>query len=87
MWDHVWGDKVNRALSPQKQFHILGQKCNTCRVLEIRSRALEVTLGLSTDANLGHYHRKIKKKNMGGNSGIFESHFLGGVFSQGHRHK
>ena len=39
------------------------QKCNTCRVLEKRSHALKVTLGSSTDTNLGHNHsKKLKKK-------------------------
>ena len=44
-------------LLPETKFDT--QKCNTCRVLEIRRRALEVTLGSSADANLGHNHIKV----------------------------
>jgi hypothetical protein len=35
MWNFVWADKANGALSAQTKFHI--QKCNTSRVLEILS--------------------------------------------------
>jgi hypothetical protein len=38
MWKFVWADKANLALSAQTNFHI--QKCNTCRVLENRSRGI-----------------------------------------------
>ena len=55
------------------------QKYNGLENIEKRSHALEVTLGSSTDTNLGHNHTKFKKKTHTGNLGIFESHFLGEV--------
>ena len=38
MWKFVWADKVQLALSARTKFHT--QKCNTCRVLEKRSRTI-----------------------------------------------
>ena len=59
----------------ETKFHI--QKYDGLENMETRSRALEVTLGSSTDPNLGHNPVKILKKMYGKNLGIFESHFLG----------
>ena len=44
---------------PETKFHI--QKYDGLEDIEKPSRALEVTLGSSTDTNLGHNHRKIYK--------------------------
>jgi hypothetical protein len=72
MWNFVWADKANRALSAQTKFQI--QKCNTCRVLEIRSRALSVNLGSKTHTNLGHNPIEILKKYAGI---VFSSEIVG----------
>jgi hypothetical protein len=47
------------ALFPETKFQI--QKYDGLENIEKRSRALEVTLGSSTDTNLGHNHSKIQK--------------------------
>ena len=52
-------------LYPEAKFHI--QKYDGLENIEKRGHALEVTLGSSTDTNLGHNHTKL----------IFESHFRG----------
>ena len=57
MWNFVRADKAHQALSAHTKFQI--QKCDTCRVLEIRSATLEVTPGSSTDQNSGHNAIKI----------------------------
>jgi hypothetical protein len=41
------------------------QKYNELENIEKHSRALEVTLGSSTDTNLGHNHTKILEKRTG----------------------
>ena len=74
MWNFVFGNKSNTALFPETKFHI--QKYDGLENIEKRSPALEVTLGSSTDTNLGHNHTNIKKY-IWGNFGVFESHFLG----------
>ena len=56
-------NKANWALFQETKFHI--QKYDRLENIEKRSRALKVTLGSSTDTNLGHNHTKIKKKRMG----------------------
>ena len=62
MWNFVFADKADLALSAETNFHI--QKYDGLENIEKRSPALEVTLGSSTDTNLGHNHTKIiyKKK-------------------------
>ena len=62
MWKFVLADKANEDLSVKTKFHI--QKCDGFENIEKRSRGLEVTLGSSTDANLGHNHIKNLKKRM-----------------------
>ena len=52
MSNFVSGDKAKWALLPQTKFHM--QKYDGLENIEKPSRAFEVTLGLSTDANLGH---------------------------------
>jgi hypothetical protein len=49
MWNFIWADKAQLALSAQTNFHI--QKCNTCRVFEKRSRALEVSCSIRCSPN------------------------------------
>jgi hypothetical protein len=58
MWNFVSADKANRAidLSAETRFHI--QKYDGSENIEIRSHALEVTLGSSIDTNSGHNHTK-----------------------------
>ena len=63
MCNFVSADKAHLALSAQTKFHI--QKYDGLENIEKRSPALEVTLGSSTDTNLGHNHTKILKKRMG----------------------
>jgi hypothetical protein len=57
MWNFVAGNKAHWALFPETKFHI--QKYDGLENIGKPSRALEVTLGLSTDTNLGHNHTKI----------------------------
>ena len=57
MWKFVSSDKANWALSAETKFHI--QKYDGLENIENPSPALEVTLGSSTDTNLGHNHTKI----------------------------
>ena len=57
MCNFVAADKAIRALSAETKFHI--QKYDGLENIENPSRALEVTLGSSTDTNLGHNHTKI----------------------------
>jgi hypothetical protein len=59
MWKFVSGNKSNSALFPETNFHI--QKYDGLQNIEKPSRALESTLGSSTDPNLGHNHLQIKK--------------------------
>ena len=59
MCNFVSGDKAKLALSPETKFHI--QKYDGLENIEKPSPALEVTLGSSTDTNLGHNHTKILK--------------------------
>ena len=54
MWNFVSADKPNGALSTETKFHI--QNYDSLENMKIRSRAFEVTLGSSTDPNLGHNH-------------------------------
>jgi hypothetical protein len=56
-------DKSNRAVSAETKFHI--QKYGGLENIEKPSRALQVTLGSSTDTNLGHNHCTISKKCFG----------------------
>ena len=48
---------LSLALSAEKKLHI--QKYDGLKNIENPSRALEVSLGSSTDTNLGHNHIKI----------------------------
>ena len=57
MWNFVSGNNANWALFPETKFHI--QKYDGLENIEKRSPALEVTLGSSTDTNLGYNHTKI----------------------------
>jgi hypothetical protein len=50
-------DIANGALSAETKFHI--QKYDGLENVKNPSRALEVTLGSSTDTNLGHNHSEI----------------------------
>ena len=59
MWNFVSADKARLALSANTKLHI--QKYDGLENIENPSRALEVTLGSSTDINLGHNHTKFKK--------------------------
>ena len=52
MWNFVFADKASWALSAETKFHM--QKYDGLENIENTSRALEVTLGPSTDTNLGH---------------------------------
>ena len=52
-------DKANWDLSAETKFHI--QKYDSLENIDIRSRALEVTLGSSTDTSLIHNHTEVKK--------------------------
>jgi hypothetical protein len=52
MCNLVSADKANFALSAETKFHI--QKYDGLENIENPSRALEVTLGSSTDTNLDH---------------------------------
>jgi hypothetical protein len=64
MCNFVSEDKAN---CPETKFHI--QKYNGSENIENPSPPLEVTLGSSTDTNLGHNHTKkinfLRKKPMG----------------------
>jgi hypothetical protein len=57
MCNFVPGNKANWALLPETKLHI--QKYDGLENMEIRSRALEVTLGSSINTNLVHNHTKI----------------------------
>ena len=57
MWNFVGGNEANGALFPRTKFYI--QKYDGLEKIENPSRALEVTLGSSTDTNLGHNHIEI----------------------------
>ena len=57
MWNFVWADKDEWALSAQTKFHI--KKYDGLENIEKLIRVLEVTLGSSTDTNLGHNQTKI----------------------------
>ena len=62
MCNFVPGDKAKWALSPETKFHI--QKYDGLENIEKRSPPLEVTMGSSTETNLGHIRiitEKIKK--------------------------
>ena len=52
MRDFVSADRENWGLSAEAKFHI--QKYDGLENIENSSRALEVTLGSSTDTNLDH---------------------------------
>ena len=67
----VSGNKAQLDLFPKTKFHI--QKYDGLENIEKRSPALEVTLGSSTDTNLGHNHTKQTKKRMRENLGILET--------------
>jgi hypothetical protein len=54
MWNFVLRDKAHWALSPNTKFHT--QKYDGLENVEKGSRALEVTLGSSTDTYLGYNH-------------------------------
>ena len=62
MWNFVSGNKAHRAvdLFPETKFHI--RKYDGIENIEKRSPPLEVTLGSSTDTNLGPNHTKSKTK-------------------------
>jgi hypothetical protein len=53
----VLGDKAQWALSRKTKFHI--QKYDGLEKIENPGRVLEVTLGSSTDTNLGYNYCKI----------------------------
>jgi hypothetical protein len=57
MWNFVLADKANRVLSAETKFHI--QKYDGLENIEKPIRVFEVTLGSSTNTNLGHNHTKI----------------------------
>ena len=59
MWNFVSGNKGDRVLSPKTKFHI--KKYEGLENIEKRSPALDVTLGSSTDINLGQNHTDKKK--------------------------
>jgi hypothetical protein len=73
-----------KLLFPETQFHI--QKYDGLENIEKRSRALEVTLGSSTDPNLGHNPVQIKK-NVWGKFSLRDScHTFLTWFPQGKAH-
>jgi hypothetical protein len=74
MCNFVCDNKARSILDlfPETKLHI--QKYDGLGDIEIRGRALEVTLGSSTDMNLGHNHTKIYK-NVWGKSWYFRIEF------------
>jgi hypothetical protein len=68
MWNFVSWNINNWGLFPETKFHI--QKCDGLENIEKRSPALQVTLGSSTDRNLGHNQTKKLKKTYERNFGM-----------------
>ena len=56
MCTFVLGNKAESGLFPETKLHV--QKYDGLENIEKPSRALEVTLGSSTDTNLGHNYTK-----------------------------
>jgi hypothetical protein len=59
MWKFVSSDKANRDLSAETNFHIQKYDGLENTSIENPSRGMQVTLGSSTDPNLGHNPIKI----------------------------